>query len=378
MVSNNNNFPFLIFSSITEDTGHLILDDFFWFSNLIERFPNTRIITSETSAKNILVKYSDYKKNVTSFKDFPVLKKINYRLHLLGRLIFCEKIRNSRIIFQGFDELGLLFYLLKIWGKNNLLYVVPTNNVSPERLNKSKWILQWMLKKIINNSNFFLYHTDFEFRLIESEICNNTHALEKCKKLKYHLIGASQEKIHLEKNGENNIISFFGPTMQSKPYFDICKLIKADNYGNGKFEYRFINLSFQVLNEIQLLFGKADKIIFINEFLEHKLYINLIAQSTYIFLPHNHLYEGKLSGILSDCISVGTPIISNRIDPVLEFFNYYGDMGFIYDFSRDVDWEYSFLCQFEKINYKDFILSMEKCKSDHSPNKIIEEFLACH
>ena len=108
------NIPFIIFSSITEDKGHLLLDDLFWFSNLIHSFPDTKIITSATSAKNLQIRYPDFKKNISSFIDFPILKKLNYRFHLLGRLIFCEKIRNSKIIFQGFDEIGILFYFFRV------------------------------------------------------------------------------------------------------------------------------------------------------------------------------------------------------------------------------------------------------------------------
>jgi hypothetical protein len=371
------NIPFIIFSSITEDKGHLLLDDLFWFSNLIHSFPDTKIITSATSAKNLQIRYPDFKKNISSFIDFPILKKLNYRFHLLGRLIFCEKIRNSKIIFQGFDEIGILFYFFRVWGKNNIFYVVPTNNISPERLNKSKWVLQWMLKKIISKSDSFLYHTDYELGLIQSNICSNRECLIKCKKLKYHLIGASQNSINLEKNGKVGIISFFGPTMNSKPYNDFCKLIKADNT-NGKFRYRIINVSRQVESEIKLLFGEAVKIDFINEFLEYNSYIKLIDDSAYVFLPHNRLYEGKLSGILSDCISIGTPIISDNIEPVIEFFKSYGDMGFIFDFKNDNEWEYSFFSNIDEINYKEFLISMEKCKLDHYQNQIINQFLEAH
>lgn len=367
--------PFVIFSSLTEDKGHLILDDVFWFSNLVDIFPDTRIITSDTSAKNLLQKHPGCKKNILSFTDFPLLKKINYRLHLLGRLISCEKIKNSNIVFQGFDEFGLLFYFLRIWGQNNLLFVVPTNNVSPERLNKSKWILQWMLKKIIAKSDKFLYHTDYEYNQIKSRICNESKFLKSCQKLKYHLIGGDGQKINLNKNGNEGIVSFFGPTMSSKPYADFCKLMQADNNANGKFKYRIINVSSEVESEIKLIFGEKNKIVFLNEYLEHNSYINLIATSTYVFLPHNHLYEGKLSGILSDCISNGTPIISNNIEPVLEFFRNYGNMGFVFDFDNEINWEFDFLNKVNAIDYQEFLASMDKCKSDHYQSKIIQEFL---
>jgi hypothetical protein len=367
--------PFVIFSSMTEDKGHLILDDVFWFSNLIDIFPDTRIITSNTSAKNLLQKHPGCKKNIHAFRDFAFLKKFNYRLHLLVRLISCERIKNSNIIFQGFDEFGILFYFLRIWNQKNVLFVVPTNNISPERLDKSKWILQFMLKIIIGKCDKFLYHTDYELNLIKLRICNESEFLSRCQKLKYHLIGAIGQKISLKKNGNDGVISFFGPTMSSKPHEDFCKLMHADNYANGKFEYRIINVSSEIESEIKLIFGNRNKIVFFNEYLEHQCYINLIATSTYVFLPHNHLYAGKLSGIFSDCISNGTPIISNNIEPVLEFFRNYGDMGFVFDFENDFNWEIDFLNKVDDIDYLGFLASIDKCKSDHYHGKIIHEFL---
>ena len=369
--------PIVIFSSLTEDSGHLILDDLFWFGNLIYRFPNTRIITSKSSANNLLHKYPSLSNNIFIFKDFSILKKINYRLYLLGRLITCEKIKNSRIIFQGFDEFGILFYFIRIWGGNNNLYVIPTNNVSPERLNKSKWLLQWLIKKIIFISDKFLYHTDFEYELIKSAISNSPLYLEKCYKLKYHLIGENNKNDITENIDSELVISYFGPTMTSKPISDFCDLMKADNYANGKFKYRIVNVSNPIKQEIVSIFGNNNKIYFVNEYLAHEEYIKLIQTSRYVFLPHNHLYEGKLSGILSDCISNCVPIISDNIEPVLEFFKIYGDMGFVFQFSTCTNWCLVFLNNQNDEFYDQYKLSMLKCKYDYSHDKIMNDFINC-
>ena len=373
-----NNFsekPFVIFSFLTEDTGHLILDDLFWFDKLSIKFPNTRILTSKASANNLLRKYPTLQNNIHSFKDFSFLKKINYRLFIFGRLIFSEKIKNSNIIFQAFDEIGILIYFIRICNRNNKIYVVPTNNVSPERLVKSRWLLQWMLKKIIVNSDRFFYHSDFEYELIKSYITESPYNLKKCYKLKYHMIGEDKKEVVNENLFSDFVISYFGPTMISKPISDFCDLMKADNFANGKFQYRIINVSSQVKEVITSIFGNNNNIHFINEYLVHEEYIKLIQTSKYVFLPHNHLYEGKLSGILCDCISNSIPVISNKIEPLLEFFKNYGEMGFIFNFSLNTAWCSMFLENCNDEAYLYFKSSMLKCKNDHNHDKIINEFI---
>jgi hypothetical protein len=193
--------------------------------------------------------------------------------------------------------------------------------------------------------------------------------------LKYHLIGEKNFEFISNKSDIENIISFFGPVMSSKPIADFCNLMKADNFGNGKFRYRMINVSQQIREEVTAVVGKENNIIFFNEYLAHEEYINLIQTSRYVFLPHNHLYEGKLSGILSDCISNCIPIISDKIHPVLEFFKKYGDMGFVFKFSINVEWCFVFLESQDEDKYKQYKVSMLMCKNDHSHQNIINEFI---
>ena len=284
---NFKDLPFVVFSSLTEDKGHLLLDDNFWFKNLILIDERTKIFTSETSVKNLSAQFNEYNNSFISFKEFPILKKINSRLHLFAKILFCPPIKNSTIVIQGFEELSLILFLYRIRNWNNKIILVLTNNVSPERIKKSKWLLQFLLRYIFNKCNNVFYHTEFEYKLIQQIVKDNSQLL-KIKKLKYHLLGLFYS--NLKKVDSSNYISFFGPTLPSKPIDDICKLILADS--NSQFQYRFVNID--LISE-KIILKKLDNrtnISFHNEYLDYEEYLNLIKSSKFVFLPHNLLFEG--------------------------------------------------------------------------------------
>lgn len=370
----NSKKPFVIYSSLTEDVGHLLLDDFFWFNNLIKVDNRTTIITSEFSAKSLRQSFPENANNIYSFKEYKWLKRINYRFYLVAKLITCKKISNSRIIFQGFDEIGTVLSLFKLVNRNNQLIFVPTNNVSPERFNNSRWLLGKMLKIIIRFSDYFFYHTDFELNLIVEKLGLRHQKLLK-NKLKYHLLGPKESRKKNDGLEKQNLITFFGPTMISKPINDICNLINSDYRLGKKFRYRFVNVSDAVIDSISKKVDSLEFVEFNQGYLDDNTYEKFISESKFVFLPHNKLFEGKLSGILSDSISLGTPVISNNIEPVKEFFESYGLMGYIYDYQTDTNWTYSFLNSgFEK-EYECFKSNMKQCSLGHKEELIIKEFL---
>jgi hypothetical protein len=370
----NSNKSFVIYSSLTEDVGHLLLDDIFWFKNLIKADKRTIIITSEFSAKSLRQKFPENANNIYAFKEYNFLKRINYRFYLIAKLITCKKISNSNIIFQGFDEIGTILSLFKLLYRNNQLFFVPTNNVSPERFNNSSWLLSRMLKIIISYSDKFFYHTDFELKLIVEKLNLSPQQLIK-NKLKYHLLAPKKVITANVDFAKKAIITFFGPTMITKPIDDICNLINSDFQLEKKFKYRFINISNNVKESIIEKLESTEFVEFNQGYLDDETYKRFISESKYVFLPHNKLFEGKLSGILSDSISMGTPIISNNIEPVIEFFKNFGPMGYIYDFQNDNNWTHSFLNDKLDEDYQYFRSNMNNCSNCHNEELIIKEFL---
>lgn len=377
MVDNTNKTQsFYIVSSITENRGHLLLDDFFWFKNLSSLNYKTNILTSKESAAKLKSSFPDKVNNIASFPSLSILKRINFRVYTILKLLISSKIKNNNIIIQGFDEIAIIFYLFKLRKLGNKIYVVSTNNISPERILRSKTILCFCLNLIINKSDYFLYHSDFELKLLKN-FCEPKLDFRKCHKIKYHLLGVKSEHELNSLDLNYNFITYFGPVMDSKPYKDICKLIISDYLKDKMFRFRFINVDKIYQNEIRSIVGfENQNLSFINEYLTYKDYMSYVATSKYVFLPHNFLYEGKLSGIFSDCVSNNVPVISDKIEPLIEFFNKYGDLGYLFDFSNDNNWPNNFLSSDHQFEYSQFKISLEQCRLDHCESLIINEFLS--
>lgn len=370
MLNNVNEKPFVIFSSLTEDSGHLIIDDLFWYGNLVKAGKETIVYSSEFSIKNLSKLNAAPPENLISFRDFPVIKKINYRLFLIFRMFFTRPIRNKKIIIQGFDEIALLVFLWKIWKKNNEVALVITNNISPERLNRSKKLLPFLLNKIFRQSDRVYYHTDFEFNLIK-KLVKDENLLSRFVKIKYHLMGA--DSINIEVSRDPQIISYFGPVTNAKPLIIIIDLMQADE--KHFYQYHFFNVDAENIIYIRSKISANTRVIFSDSLMTHEQYIRSIKESTYVLLPHNWLYEGKVSGLLSDCIANGVPVISDLIEPVIEYFKTYGPMGHIFNFHKNQHWAKEFLTGCNDNLYESFKLSMKNCKISHMEETIIEEFI---
>jgi hypothetical protein len=370
MLNKVNEQPFVIFSSLTEDIGHLILDDLFWFRNLVQVGKKTIVYSSEFSIRNLSKLNAAPPENLIAFRDFPVIKNINYRLFLIFRMFFIKPIRNKKIIIQGFDEITILFFFWKIWKRNNKVALILTNNVSPERLKRSKKFLPFLLIKIFRQSDRVYYHTDFEFNLIK-KLVKDEKLLIRFVKLKYHLLGAVSNNDEINKNPK--IISYFGPVMNAKPLSNIIDLMRADE--KHIYKYHFFNVDAENIIYIRTKIPANTRVEFSDRFMKHEQYISAIKESTYVLLPHNWLYEGKLSGIFSDCIANGVPVISDLIEPVIEYFKAYGSMGYIFDFHKNQHWAKEFLTGYDDNLYESFKLAMKNCQTSHLEEKIIEEFI---
>ena len=66
-------------------------------------------------------------------------------------------------------------------------------------------------------------------------------------------------------------------------------------------------------------------------------YMKLYLRCRYILLPYTRDYIGKLSGIFCDAIATSTPVIAPRIPPFTEYFEQYGPLGILFDFTSSPD-----------------------------------------
>ena len=122
-------------------------------------------------------------------------------------------------------------------------------------------------------------------------------------------------------------------------------------------------------------FPGSDNIFFRHGYLTDEAYQMAICDSRFVFLPHNRFFEGKVSGILSDCIANKVPIISDAIEPVIEFFHTYGAMGYLCDYASQ-HWAQQIVGGLSEYDYEKLREAMRVCFASHSPTVIMNELLA--
>ncbi len=365
-------WPFTVLSPLTETTGHLLRDDAFWFDNLSSVDPEVTIITSAASAAALRQKFPAGAGRCFEFRDFPLAKRLGYRVFYALRLLRLPSIRRRQVVIQAFEEVSLLLYLLRLRRHENHVVLVLTNNISLERFARHPKILAFLLREVFRRVDVVFYHSDFELGLIR-QFVGPIPPSTRFAKLKYHLIGEARAS-HEEAGTPGLVVTFFGPASASKPLEAIFPLIAAD--GSRHFTYRFVNLSASHSEIVRRRFPDAGNIAFINRYLGEAEYHGMIRASRYVFLPHNRFYEGKVSGILSDCIANGVPVISDTIEPLLELCQAYGPIGCVFSYEAESDWAGRLQVMRSTEAQAQFRVALRRCFESHAPQNILQEFLA--
>lgn len=365
-------WPFLVLSPLTEATGHLLRDDAFWFANLSAVDPETTIVTSAASATALRRQFPTGAERCREFRDVLWAKRLGFRVYLALRLLSLPPIWRRRVVIQAFEEVSLLLYLLRLRRHENHVGLVLTNNVSPERIARRPRILAFLLREIFKRVDVVFYHSDFELSLIRNLLGPDLPTV-RFAKLKYHLIGEARRR---PDGGQTSgaVVTFFGPASDSKPLEAIFPLIAADRARD--FSYSFVNLSAEHAEALRRQFPENDNLTFVNRYLGDAEYQGIIQASRFVFLPHNRFYEGKVSGILSDCIANGVPVISDAIEPVLEMCRSYEPIGCVFSYDIETDWAGRLRVMRSIEAHAQFQVALRRCCESHAPQIILREFLA--
>lgn len=317
--------------ALSEKSGHLLLDDEFYVKYLLESNVDFLFYTSSFSARRI----SD--KNPAAIDNLRILN--SYSCGINGYIKCVKQIKipfDSTVIFFSYSEKIITIFLLFNWSVAFRLILVATNNISASRIAKYRYELIIFFSLVRFKLKRLIVHTRFEKKCISNLL---PWVMLKCFVKTHHLMlrrNAFVNKFNCFFNETNKIsISFFGPSSLEKPIEPLLELIRLDV--DRRFQFRLYNIGKHCVKQIEEVVENYSNVSVINQYLTDEEYDQAFSRSDLVFMSHNRNFEGKLSGNLCDCISLGVPFVSNSIEPINEMLDKYGDIGFIVDMNQ-LEW----------------------------------------
>ena len=341
-----------VISKYATGDNHSALDDMRYFEFLIGSGCDFRLYTSIYSVNCILRIYPESQKYLSVIEYSEIDIKTN-----------------GKVIFTGYSELDIIFFLVKNIIRRPRLILVATNNFSNERVKRRNLSLRLFLSIVYPFLERLVLHTDHERKLISGL---NQAVADKSYVKKHHLMTKSNN-ISEPKKGIP-IISYFGPEKHDKPIIPLIELIKADV--DKKFLYRIFNVKLSTLLNKYPDLIKHTNIEVVEEWQSHASYHSSVKDSTFLLLSHSRAFEGKLSGNLCDCFALQTPFIARPMEPMLSYNAMFGPLGFLIDFD-EYDWASRFLDRYDNKIYSAMCQNLAQIGEIHSMEAINADLTRC-
>ena len=345
--------------SVNKSSGHSIYDDTFYFdlskkSNLPFTF-----YASPYSISQLTKKCAADNEDVS-----PIFVENKGLITTLRAIMSIPVLRNDRVVFLGYSEKFVsLFLLFNLFRKYELV-IVATNNICAWRISKYKNRLKVFFLLINRRLKRFVVHTEEERRLCQTL---SDQLFDKVVLKKHHLMIPREEK-YGGSRVDGKIVAFFGPEKPGKPVQPMIDLVKNDT--ELSFDYRFFNVDQE---SVVCKYGLStfNNVEILNKWLSKEEYFGEFSNSSLIMMTHDKSFEGKLSGNLCDCISLGVPFISSDIEPVRSLARRYGPIGYVYDMDKET-WVHSFLEDFSPESYRLCKDNLRKLGEDYE-RSVVEE-----
>jgi len=145
----------------------------------------------------------------------------------------------------------------------------------------------------------------------------------------HHMIG--YDRVRLPRESRANTVLFLGPVSVRKPVEPMIDLVSADS--KNKFRYVMKNMV-GITDEQKQFLSEHPNVDFSTGFMGDDDFYKAIGSAALLVSTHNRLFEGKLSGPISDAIASGTPLVVSRMSPHDEMFEEFGDMGYLVDYDQ--------------------------------------------
>lgn len=345
-----------------EDYGHLLDDDLFWATHLANKVDKFGIRSSSASIAHILKVLKLSKTSMIDAK--PLLgykfQKLPERVRLILMALFIRTGGYSDILFQSFEEIStLIFILLR---PNKRVHLIITNNLSLDRFEHRPIYIKILLKSVFHRAKTLFVHSQFEVDLLTKKLKTDP---TKIKIKPFHQFAISWPKKSFAK--DSGWILHIGAIRISRPIEPFLDLIRADY--EKKNNYVIAGIADSDLHLLQDI-SSQDNVSIFSGFLSKHDYNKLISEAKLIILTHNHFSEGKLSGLFCDAVASGTPIVSAPIAPITDYFKNFGKLGILVDYKQN-EWWKSILYEPWQLDLLQYQKTIDRIKEFSTADNII-------
>jgi glycosyltransferase involved in cell wall biosynthesis len=244
------------------------------------------------------------------------------------------------------------------------IFVTVTGDVKWLRGNESRPRLErWKYRRILRRVSGVVTHTRFEARLMGGLVAAGERS--RVRIVPFHQIG---EHRWVRPSGQGHgRISFMGSGRRDKGLDRFVEMIVHDT--TGKHEYGLYgDLHLDACT--RAILGKAPaNVEVVDRYISDSEYWERMRESSFVILPHRRSFEGALSGIFCDAIASGTPVIASRMEPYIEFFERFGEMGHLVDCEQP-GWYRDILKRDLWEKYELFQSNMRRAREWHSHDRI--------
>jgi hypothetical protein len=336
-----------------DEISHLIDDDVFLSECLSGIDPELELKSSPGSARNVASKLAVHTSSLGLFGWLKFSSRIQQVVRLLAAKIDRDV---TDVVFPVFDELtALLFMLIHPRKRVHLIF---HNNLSLERKQRHQRLHPMLMKAVVKRAASSIVSSKHQNDLLkeidpgvdESKIIMKPH----------HMIG--YDRTRLPREARSNTALFLGPVSVRKPVEPVIDLIRADK--QNKFSYVMKNM-IGITDEQQNFLTEHPNVEFSTGFMEDDVFYEAIGSAALMISTHNRLFEGKLSGPISDAIASGTPLVLNRMSPHDEMFDEFGDMGYLVDYDQ-VGWIDQLLTADYDSDFSAFEKNLASCREGSS------------
>jgi|GEM_PF-3751302 len=283
-------------------------------------------------------------------------------------MLFCGRLKSPSLIFlPAFYEIGLI--LFKLFRARDIpIYAMLHNNLGAAKGDGfKKKVKRYLLSRALTCLDGLFVFTDYA----KSELMSFYPSLEESKIHVIPLYMAGVER-RASKQRDFRTLLFMGMATPEKGLKKLWELMDSDSLK----EYGFVVKGQFVLDEKANEFIKqnSERLVVKQGYISAAEYYETLSSCSFIVLPYEKSYEGKLSGVFCDAISTGTPVIAPNYPPFTTYFKKFGGLGILIDFESPC-WASDLSTKITNSENWDYAASFEKARGFHSQSAVRESIL---